>query len=185
MCIICILSANLRVVKRLRNYHSDDMTLMKECALLCVYSDRCLRHFMLHRAINYFIEHFGYFLVCSVINAEIINAVKHQKVTTTLNNVINSSMRHKISVAYVRIYTQQSIFLHKLSSDHQNYNFEAFSRLSILLIEEKTNTNSCQAWILVNFTNVAPAHSSIQYRQIFFVSLDRRDIYLPTCMKIS
>ena len=36
----------------------------------------------------------------------------------------------------------------------------------MLLIAAKTNTNSCQAWILVNFTNVAPAHSSIQYRQI-------------------
>ena len=159
------------------------MTLMKECALLCVYSDRCHRHFMLHRAINYFIEHFGYFLVCSVINAEIINAVKHQKVTTTLNNVINSSMRHKMSVAYVRIYTQQSIFLHKLSSDHQNDNFEAFSRLSILLIEEKTNTNSCQAWILVNFTNVAPAHSSIQYRQIFSYHLIEETYSYPHVWK--
>ena len=77
-------------------------------ALLCVYSDICHRHFMLHRAINYFIERFGYFLVCSVINAVIINAVKHQ-VTKTLNNVIDSSMRHKMSVAHVRIYTQQSI----------------------------------------------------------------------------
>ena len=131
---------------------------------------------MLHRAINYFIERFGYFLVCSVINAVIINAVKHQNVTKTLNNVIDSSMRHKMSVAYVRIYTQQSIFFHELSLDHQNYNFEDFSRLSMLLIADKTNTNSCQAWILVNFTNVAPAHSSIQYRQIFFVSFDRRDI---------
>ena len=72
-----------------------------------------------------------------------------------------------MSVAYVRIYTQQSIFFHELSLDHQNYNIEAFSRLSVLLIADKTNTNSCQAWILVNFTNVAPAHSSIQYHQIF------------------
>ena len=144
---------------------------MKECALLCVYSDICHRHVMLHWAINYFIERFGYFLVCSVINVVIINAVKHQKVTKTLNNVINSSMRHKMSVAYVRIYTQQSIFFHKLSLDHQNYNFEAFSRLSMLLIADKTNTNSCQAWILVNFTNVAPAHSSIQYRQICWYHL--------------
>ena len=69
-------------------------------------------------------------------------------------------------MAYVRIYTQQSIFFHKLSPDHQNDDFEAFSRLSMLLIAARTNTNSCQAWILVNFTNVAPAHSSIKYCQI-------------------
>ena len=80
-------------------------------------------------------------------------------------------MRYKISVAHVRIYTQQSIFFHELSLDHQNYNFEAFSRLSILLIADNTNTNSCQAWILVNFTNVAPAHLSIQYRQICWYHL--------------
>ena len=77
-----LLSANLRVVKRLQNYHSDGRWhFMKKYALLCVYSDICHRHFMLHRAINYFIERFGYFLVCSVINAVIINAVKHQKLT--------------------------------------------------------------------------------------------------------
>ena len=69
-------------------------------------------------------------------------------------------------MAYVRIYTQQSKFFHKLSPDHQNDDFEAFSRLSMLLIAARTNTNSCQAWILVNFTNVAPAHSSIKYCQI-------------------
>ena len=77
---------------------------------------------MLHRAINFFIECFGYFFVCSVINAVIITAVKHQKVTKTLNNVIDTSMRHKMSVAYVRIYTQHSIFFHELSLDHQHYN---------------------------------------------------------------
>ena len=32
---------------------------------------------MLHRTINYFVERFGYLLVCSVINDVIINAVKH------------------------------------------------------------------------------------------------------------
>ena len=32
---------------------------------------------------------------------------------------------------------------------------------------DKTNTNSCQAWILVNLTNVVPSHSSIQYRHNF------------------
>ena len=36
--------------------------------------------FMLHRAIDYLLSVFGYFLVCSV-----INAVKHKKVTKTLN----------------------------------------------------------------------------------------------------
>ena len=72
-------------------------------------------------------------------------------------------MKHKMLMAYVRIYTQQSIFFHKLSPDHQNDDFEALSRLSMLLIAARTNTNSCQAWILVNFTNVAPAHSSIKY----------------------
>ena len=97
------------------------------------------------------------------------------------NNVIDSSMRHKMSVAYVRIYTQQSIFFHELSLDHQNYNFEAFSRLSMLLIADKTNTNSCQAWILVNFTNVALAHSSIQYRQIFSYHLIE-ETYIATHM---
>ena len=107
----------------------------------------------------------------SVINAVIINPVKHQKVTKTLKKVINSSMKHNMSMAYVRIYTQQSIFFHKVSSDHQNDNFEAFSRLSILLIADRTNTNSCQAWILANFTNVAPAHSNIQYRQICWYHL--------------
>ena len=67
-------------------------------------------------------------------------------------------------------YTHKHIFFHKVSSDHQD-NFEAFSRLSILLIADRTNTNSCQDWILVNFTNVAPAHSSIQYRQISWYHL--------------
>ena len=66
---------------------------------------------------------------------------------------------------------KKSTFFHKVSSDHQNDNFEAFSLLSILLIAARTNTNSCQAWILVNFTNVAPAHSSIQYRQICWYHL--------------
>ena len=41
----------------------------------------------------------------------------------------------------------------------------------LLLITAKTNTNSCQARNLVNFTNVAPAYSSIQYRQIFWYHL--------------
>ena len=38
-------------------------------------------------------------------------------------------MQHEMLMAYVR--TQQSIFFHKLSSDHQNDNFEAFSRLNV------------------------------------------------------
>ena len=58
---------------------------MKEYALLCVYSDICHQHFMHHRAINYLLSVFGKLLVCSVINAVIINAVKHQNVTKTLN----------------------------------------------------------------------------------------------------
>ena len=37
---------------------------MKEHALLCVYSDICHRHFMLHRAINYIIERFGLTFWC-------------------------------------------------------------------------------------------------------------------------
>ena len=82
---------------------------------------------------------------CFSINYHRINYRTHQKVTKTLNEVINSSMKHKMSMAYVRIYTQQCIFFHKLSSDHQNDNFEAFSRLSILLIAAKTNTNSCMS----------------------------------------
>ena len=65
----------------------------------------------------------------------------------------------------------KAYFFHKVSSDHQNDNIEAISRLSILLIADRTNTNSCQAWILVNFTNVAPAHSSIQYRNFFWYHL--------------
>ena len=64
----------------------------------------------------------------------------------------------------------KAYFFHKVS-DHQNDNFEAFSRLSILLIADRTNTNSCQAWILVNFTKVAPAHSSIQHPQNFWYHL--------------
>ena len=35
----------------------------------------------------------------------------------------------------------QSIFFHRLSSDHQNDHIEPFSRLSMLLIADKTNTN--------------------------------------------
>ena len=57
---------------------------IKEYALLCVYSDICHQYVMLHQAINY-LSVFGYFLVCSVINYVIFNAVKHQIVTKTLN----------------------------------------------------------------------------------------------------
>ena len=103
------------------------------CIVVWWYPDISHRHFMLHWAINYIIERFGYFLVFHSINYHGINYRTHQKVTKTLNKVINSSMKHKMSMAYVRIYTQQSIFFHKVSSDHHNDNFEAFSRLSILL----------------------------------------------------
>ena len=78
-------------------------------------------------------------------------------------------MQHKMSMAYVRKYTQQSIFFHKFSSDHQNYNFRSLlTTLNVADSRQKKITNSCQAWILVNFTNVAPAQSSIQYRHIIF-----------------
>ena len=89
-------------MKRLRNCHSDGlMTIIYEriCIVVCIYSDICHRHFMLHRAIDYIMERFGYFLVCSLINVVIIIAVKHQQVTNMLNNVINSSMQHKMSIA--------------------------------------------------------------------------------------
>ena len=141
---------------------------MKEYALLGVYSDICHRHFMPHRAINYIIERFGYFLVFHSSNYHSIYYRTDQKVTKTLNNVIDSSMKHKMSMAYARIYTQQSIFFHKVSSDHQNDNFEAFSRLSMLLIADKTNTNSCQAWI---FTTLNFADSR-QNKYQFLSSLD-------------
>ena len=41
-------------------------------------------------------------------------------------------------------------------------------------VAEQQNTpqlNSCQDWNLPPFTNVASAHSSIQYRQIFWCNL--------------
>ena len=142
---------------------------MKEYVLFGVYSDICHRHFMPHRAINYIIECFGYFLVFHSIYYR-----THQKVTKTLNKVINSSMKHKMSMAYVRIYTQQSIFFIKCHQTIRMIISKPF-HVSILLIADRTNTISCQAWILVNFTNVAPAHSSIQYRQFFLLSFDRRD----------
>ena len=66
-------------------------------------------------------------------------------------------------------------FHEDFSSDHQNDDFEAFSRLSMLLIAARTNTNPCQVWILVNFTNVAPDHSSIKYCQILGYHFDRKD----------
>ena len=80
---------------------------------------------MPHREINSIFERFGYLLVFHSINYHSIYYRSHQKVTKTLNNVINSPMKHKMSMAYVRIYTQQSILFHELSFDHQNYNFEA------------------------------------------------------------
>ena len=81
--LFCLLSAKLIVVKRLRNYHSDGLMTIYEriYALLCVYSDVCYQHFMLHWTINYIIEHFGYFLVFHSINYHSINDRTHQKVT--------------------------------------------------------------------------------------------------------
>ena len=94
-------------------------------------------------------------------------------------------MQHRISMAYVRIDTQQCTFLHELSSDHHNDNFEAFLRLSMLLIADKTNTNSCQAWILVIFTNMAPAHSSTHYRQMFWYHLIEETYSYPHVLNFS
>ena len=157
-----LLSARLRVVKTLQIMHSDGLMTLYEriCFVVCKFWHMPLTFYA---SSSYLLLYWAFlvtFCMCSVINAVVINAVKHQKVTKTLNNVINSSMQHKMSMAYVRIYTQQCIFFHKLSSHHQNDNFEAFSRLSMLVIADKTNTNSCQSWIFVNFTNVAPAHPS-------------------------
>ena len=96
----------------------------------------------------------------------------HQKVIKTLNNVINCSMKHEMSMAYVRIYTQQSLSVHKLSSNHQNMkSSKTFYNSQFCWWLSKTNNNSCQAQISVNFTNVAPAHSRIQYCQIFGIIL--------------
>ena len=68
---------------------------------------------MLTYAFNYIIERFGYFLVFHSINYHNINYRTHQKVTKTLNKVINSSMKHKMSMAYVRfIHTTKHIFFH-------------------------------------------------------------------------
>ena len=93
--------------------------------------------------------------MCSVIKTVIINAVKHLKVTKMLNDVTNSSMQHKMSMAYLRIYTHNNAY--SFINCHQTIRMiilKTFSRLSMLLITDKTNTNSYQAWILVNFTNV-------------------------------
>ena len=54
---------------------------MKECALLCVYSDMGSRHFMLHRGINYIIERFGYLLVFHSIIYHSIHYRRHEKVS--------------------------------------------------------------------------------------------------------
>ena len=46
---------------------------------------------MLHRAINYIIERFGYFWCFTALITE-----HTKKVTKTLNKVINSSMKHNV-----------------------------------------------------------------------------------------
>ena len=53
-----------------------------------IYSDICHQHFMPHRAINYIIERFGYFLVFHSINYHSIYYRTLHKVTKTLNKVI-------------------------------------------------------------------------------------------------
>ena len=78
---------------------------MKEYALLGVYSDMCHRHFMPHRAINYIIERFGYLLVFHSIYYR-----THQIVNKTLNKVINSSMKHNMSMAYMSEYTHNKAY---------------------------------------------------------------------------
>ena len=74
---------------------------MKEYALVCVLSNICHRHLMLNRAINYIIVRFGYFLVFPSINYHSFKYRTHQKVTQTLNKVMNSSVKHKMSMSYV------------------------------------------------------------------------------------
>ena len=79
-------------------------------------------------------------------------------------------MQHQMLMAYVRIYTQQSIFFHKLSSDHQNYDFEAFSRLSMLLKYQFLSS--------LDFGQFHKCGScSLKHKILsdFWVSFDRRD----------
>ena len=93
-----LLSARLRVVKRLRNSHSDGLMTLYEkiCFVVCIfwhmpsifYASLSCSYWLLYLA---FLLFFGVF--CN--NVVIINAMKHQKLTKTLNNVINSSMKHK------------------------------------------------------------------------------------------
>ena len=111
-----------------------------------------------------FIERLGYFLVCSV-----INAVKHQKVTKTLN-------KQFIARRSIKCRWHMSEYIHS-----EAYSFINCHQTIIIIRSLFTTLNvadssqnkyqSCQAWILVNFTNVAPAHSSIQYRQICWYHL--------------
>ena len=56
---------------------------------------------------------------------------------------------------------------------------------SILLIAANTNPNFCQDWNLLSFTNVASAHSSIQYRPIFWCHLIEVTHSYPHDMNIS
>ena len=102
-----------------------------------------------------------------------INDRTHQWVFKTLNNVINCSMKHEMSMAYVGIYTHNKAY--PFINYHQTIRIckilRLFTTLKFADSSAKTNTNSCQARILVNFTNVAPAHSSIQYRHIFWYHL--------------
>ena len=57
--------------KALNFSYSDGLMTIYEgiVFVVCIFWHICHRHFMIHRATNYVIECFDYFLVCSVINA--------------------------------------------------------------------------------------------------------------------
>ena len=93
--LFCLLSATFRIAKILREDHSDGlMTIYDRICIVVRIFWHCHLHFKLHRSINSIIEHFGYFLN-SLFAYTRINYRTHQKVTKTLNKVINSSMKHK------------------------------------------------------------------------------------------
>ena len=81
--LFCLLSATLRVVKGLGNYHFDGLMTIYEgmCFVGCIFWNMPW-HFSLHRAINYIIERFGYyFLVFHSINYHSIFYRTHQSIS--------------------------------------------------------------------------------------------------------
>ena len=101
--LVFVLSASSKIESRekaskLSFWWSDD-TLWKICFVVCIILAYAIDVLCFIELLITLLSVFGYFLVCSVINAVIINTVKHQKVTKTLNNVIAGSMQHKMSVA--------------------------------------------------------------------------------------